>query len=188
MLPIFLLLCGTVSLSAQVSRSDSNIIWDTLAFPASDYGWEEGMTVPNLQMKDVHGNSFEFYSALDKVTVIDFWFIACKPCVANKRYLKSFYRQYDINLVSISVDQRASSVRSYAEENGLVWINIHDNNPMARRFKTRIGLDNSYPDYLVITPDKKVHRVFTSGSDIGILGVTLQELFREETSKHVEHR
>lgn len=180
-----IILVSTLQLNLQgqpTSISPSNIQWDTINYPKSDFGWKEGSTVPNLKLVDVNNEAFMLYDILDKMVIIDFWFIACKPCVNNKKYLKQFYKQYDINIMSISIDRRASTIKRYAEENHLNWINIHDNGNINydSNFHAHIGLGNSYPDYIVITPDKKILKIFSSGGDIGKLGVLLQEYFKKK--------
>ncbi|MEL6866658.1 MAG: TlpA disulfide reductase family protein [Bacteroidota bacterium] len=150
----------------------------------ADSIWTEGMTVPNIRFKDINNRNYELHDLLDKVTLIDFWFTSCKPCIKNKRYLQQFYRQYDINLVSVSVDQRASIIKKYVEANDIPWINVHDNSPFMERFKRQISGNNSYPDYLLITPDKKIFKYYSSGGDIAKLGITLQAYF--ERGKAVE--
>lgn len=169
-------------ISAQTDNA-KHIIWDTIAYPKDEYGWQQGDVVPNLKLTDVKNKAFELYDLLEKPLIIDFWFIACKPCVQNKKYLKSFYKSYSINLLSISVDHRASTVSHYAQKNGLLWQNVQDNSPYQQRFKNQIGYGNSYPDYFLITPDKKVAHVFTSGSEINLLGLALSKYFKSSNSK-----
>ncbi|MCB0644578.1 MAG: OmpA family protein, partial [Phaeodactylibacter sp.] len=163
-----------------------HIRWDTLAYPERDFGFREGQTIPNLQMEDVYGTTFDLYDRKEELLLLDFWFIACKPCVQNKRYLRSFERQYDLHLVSISVDHRASTVKKYIDEHGIRWTNVQDDAPFDRRLKNRIGIDPSYPDYILIGPDQEVLRIFSSGSsDIGSLGVFLQGYFEGTVSDTV---
>lgn len=179
LLCLILLVGTTLALCQENNQIQKNLVWDTIQYPKSVYGWELGQQVPNVSIQDVNGYSFDLYDLLDKPLLIDFWFIACKPCVANKKYLRRFYRQYDLNLMSISVDRRASTVKQYAEQNDMPWYNVHDDNGYANRFKVQIGSNQTYPLYLIIGPDKRIAGVFHSGSQIGQLGVLLQELFQE---------
>ncbi|MEL7424268.1 MAG: TlpA disulfide reductase family protein [Bacteroidota bacterium] len=159
------------------TEESSNLFWDTLAYPVPEYGWSEGMTVPNVVIRDVNNKEYRLYDLLDKPLVIDFWFIACKPCIANKKYLKRFYLQYPIEILSISIDERASTVKRYAEDNGMHWLNVHDNSPYSDRFKLQIGSDQSYPLYLLIDEEGKVLGTYEGGASIARLGVLLQVVY-----------
>ena len=154
-----------------------HIQWDTLTFPKTQFGFSQGQTVPNLQFEDVFGTSFMLYDRMESLVLLDFWFIACKPCIRNKRYLASFDRQYPIEIISISVDDRASTVKKYINEKGIRWTNVQDDHPTNFNLKSQIGHDNTYPDYILIGPDKKVIQFYDSGEDIGKLAVYLQEYF-----------
>lgn len=168
------------------------MFWDTLAYPVPEYGWSEGMTVPNVVIRDVNNKEYRLYDLLDKPLVIDFWFIACKPCIANKKYLEFqldiagrsvsgiSYLRYPIEILSISIDERASTVKRYAEDNGMHWLNVHDNSPYSDRFKLQIGSDQSYPLYLLIDEEGKVLGTYEGGASIARLGVRLQALFSDE--------
>jgi len=163
-----------------------NIVYDSTFLLGPEYGWEEGDVIPNIKFVDVDGKWRNLYDLLNKVTIIDFWFIACKPCIANKSYLQRYYKQFGVNIVSISVDERASTVKRYAEANGMPWINVHDNGGYKTRFKRKISLskefpDNSYPDYILITPDKRIAKYYSTGESIKALGVALQEYFSKNT-------
>ena len=167
-----------ISCYSQVSTEENrNLFWDTLAYPAPEYGWSEGMTVPNEAIRDVNNKEHQLYDLLDKPLVIDFRFLACKPCIANKKYLKRFYLQYPIEILSISVDQRASTVKNYVEDNEIYWRNVHDNSPYSDRFKLQIGSDQTYPLYLLIDKDGKILGTYEGGASIARLGVRLETLF-----------
>ena len=163
-----------------LSDESRNLFWDTLAYTPAEYGWTEGMTVPNITIRDIDNKEYYLYDLLKKPLVIDFWFIACKPCIANKKYLKRFYLQYPIEMLSISVDQRASTVKNYVENNEIYWRNVQDNSPYSDRFKLQIGSDQSYPLYLLIGENGTVLGTYEGGVSIARLGVRLQEFFGED--------
>lgn len=173
---ICLLTLAITGYAQSEQQERKNLEWDTLTYPKGEYGWSEGMIVPDVTLLDVNNQEMKLYDLLDKPVVIDFWFMTCKPCIANKKYLKRFYRQYPIEILSISVDKVASDVKRYAQENGMYWKNVHDNNAFKERFKLQIGSDHVYPFYLLIGKDKRVVGVYPGGNGISGLGVALQEL------------
>jgi thiol-disulfide isomerase/thioredoxin len=154
-----------------------HIVWDTLQYPKEVYGWEAGMTVPNLALQDINGKSFQLYSLLDKLTIIDFWFINCHACVHGNPYLKNFYSRYGINIVAISIDERESMIKKFVSENDIPWLNIQDNYPRNNTFKAQIAYPSAYPSYILITPDKKVKSAYHSGRDMPKIGLELQAYF-----------
>lgn len=162
--------------SSLLSQEKRNIIWFTEKSPTATYGFEEGQTVPNLSLKDVNKRRFNLYDQVDKLTIIDFRKTDCQACAKNNKYLQRFYKQYAINIISIYDDVRSKTVKDYATKNKMIWTNIQDNAPARELFRKQLGLTES-PDYIVISPDKEVLKVFKSGKEAGRLGVFLQQYF-----------
>jgi len=139
--------------------------------------FEEGSTIPNLRFKNLKAVTFNLHEKIDKLTIIEFWYIGCKQCVANKKYLEKFSGQYKINLLSISIDEKPSSVRRYLADNNIHWENINDNSAFTGFYQKTKGVGT--PTYLVVNADKEIIKVFDQGgSDIGKMGVFIQNYFK----------
>jgi len=69
-------------------------------------------------------------------------------------------------------------VKSFAQKNGMNWTNVQDNAPIKELFRKQLGFDETGPDYIIISSDKKVLKVFNSGKTIGKLGAFLQNHFK----------
>ncbi len=145
--------------------------------PEDTFEFEEGGIIPNLRFKNLKSQTFNLHEKLDKLTIIEFWYIGCKQCVANKKYLEKFSGQYKINLLSISIDEKASSVRRYLADNNIHWENINDNSAFKGFYQKTKGV--ATPTYLVVNADKEIIKVFDQGgSDIGKMGVFIQNYFK----------
>ncbi len=143
------------------------------AAPEGAFLFEEGDIIPNLRFKNLKSEYFNLHEKLDKLAIIEFWYIGCKACVDNKKYLQKFSNQYNINVISISIDEKPSSVRKYLADNNIYWDNIQDNNAFKGFYQKTKGV--STPAYIIINEDKEILKVFNSSvSDIGRVGVFLQ--------------
>jgi len=171
---LFVLIFGASNMFGQLIVDDD--LTPKGMAPEGTFAWEEGTTIPNLRFRNLRSETFNLHEKLDKLTIIEFWYIACESCVANKKYFKKFSNQYDINLISISVDEKASSVRKYLSDNNILWDNIHENNAFKSMFHKTLSTPS--PLYLLVTPDKEIVKVFNNKSDIGRIGVYLQNYFK----------
>jgi cytochrome oxidase Cu insertion factor (SCO1/SenC/PrrC family) len=140
--------------------------------PEGAFSFEEGTTIPNLRFKNLKSETFNLHDKLDKLTLIEFWYTTCKQCVSNKQYIKKFSNQYNLNVISIAVDEKPSTVRTYLAEHDIYWDNIQDSEAFKGYFQKTKGV--AKPIYLLVNTDKEIMKVFEQGN-IGKLGVFLQK-------------
>ncbi len=117
-----------------------------------------GTKVPNFEMKDIDGNIISSNTIKDKVVVLNFWFIACKPCVKEIPELNEVYEQYknnkDIIFVSVTFDPK-EKVIPFIEKHDFKYPTVAgDRNVVdkfANGFPTNIIIDKEgkYLDYIV---------------------------------------
>ncbi len=165
--------------NAQSSNVKPNIAPDEFTAKSAASGWNVGSTVPNVTFNDVNNKKAELYKLLEKPVILEFWTLDCAKCKDNKRYLKAFYKQFDINIVGISTDEYLNQIRQYAKDLDLHWMNVSDD---SKKFvgKTFVEANNlGNPTYILITPDKKVHKIFYKLDDVKLLGVELQKYFNQ---------
>ena len=139
--------------------------------PEGAFTFDEGATMPNLRFKNLKAETFNLHDKIDKLTLVEFWYTTCKQCVSNKQYIKKFSNQYNMNVISIAVDEKASSVRKYLADNDIYWDNIQDNTAFKGYFEKTKGV--AKPTYLLVNSDKEIVKVLKQGN-IGKLGVFLQ--------------
>ena len=164
--------------SVVFSQQKRNVIWFTSKSPSAIEGFKEGQTVPNLSIKDVHKKRFNLHDELDKVTIIDLRKMDCKTCTKNNKYLQRFYKQYPLNIISIYNDNQSVEVKKFAKKNGMIWTNVQDDAPPKEIFKKQLGYAEGKPSYIVLSPDKKVLKVFYDEKSVGKLGAFLQQHFK----------
>jgi len=141
--------------------------------PEGSFVFTEGDIIPNLRFKNLKSEYFNLHEKLDKLSIIEFWYVGCKTCVSNKKYLQKFSNQYNINVISISVDDKPSTVRKYLADNNIYWDNIQDNTAFKGFYQKTKGV--ALPTYIIINSDKEILKVFdSSASDVGRIGVFLQ--------------
>ena len=77
-----------------------------------------GTSTPAFYMEDINGNSISSEGAKGKVIVLNFWFTACKPCIAEIPDLNEVYEIFGANenVVFASVTfNETKEVRSFLE-------------------------------------------------------------------------
>jgi len=139
--------------------------------PEGGFSFDEGTIMPNLRFKNLKSETFNLHDKIDKLTVMEFWYTTCKQCVANKKYIQKFSNQYNINLISIAVDEKPSTVRRFLADNNIYWDNIQDSKAFKSYFHKTKGV--AQPIYLVVNSDKEIIKVFDQGN-AGKLGLFLQ--------------
>ena len=166
------------SLQAQASANHkANIITDEFTPKSGEYGWQQGQKVSDLQFNDVFTKKFSLYDKLTKPTIIEISDMESPDALKNKKYLKSFYKQYDVNIISIVNSKYPNQIRDFIKTNELSWSTVLDD---SKKFtgKTFAESQNlSRTKLLLIMPDKTVHTVVASSEPVGKLGLALQQHF-----------
>lgn len=139
--------------------------------------WSEGATVTNFLFNDINNKKFKLYDLLDKPLVIELWELDNTLAPKNKKYLKKFYEQYNINILSICSEDYPNEIRKLTKEQDILWSAIYDD---YRRFNGKSftethGLKGA--GFVIITPDKKIRMIVDNTANIGKVGVYLQQYF-----------
>ena len=163
--------------TAQASNLKPNIAPDEFTAKGATVGWKVGNTVPNLTFNDVNNKKAKLYDLLEKPTILEFYTLNCSQCAQNKRYLKAFYKQFDINIVGICTDEYINQIRQYTRDHDLHWMNVYDDSKkfVGKTFAQAYDLGN--PKFILIGPDKTIHKVFFNANEVKMLGVELQQNF-----------
>ncbi|MEE9443147.1 MAG: TlpA disulfide reductase family protein [candidate division Zixibacteria bacterium] len=109
-----------------------------------DEKWEQLQSYDNFQkairhMKDIiglqhpakdftvsllDGEEFELSAKKGKVVLIDFWDVACPPCIRAMPELRELHNQYSeqgLVIIGISLDTDKELLRGFLEENDIPW-------------------------------------------------------------------
>ena len=110
--------------------------------------------------------------------LLDFWATWCGPCIKSVPQLREIYAKYHdrgLEIYSVSEDQNKDSWKSYIKENGMIWVNVLDDN--AGRKKSKAWYDyalNGIPTMLLI--DGQSGEIIDRGNQLDLDGI-LSELF-----------
>ncbi|MFK7834028.1 MAG: TlpA family protein disulfide reductase [Winogradskyella sp.] len=125
-----------------------------------------GKDAKALTLTDINGNTVTSEVTKGKVVVLNFWFIACKPFVAEIPELNKVYDKYKDNenvvFASITFDAK-DKVEAFLKKHPI-------NYPVVAGDRTTISYFsvNSYPTNMVIGKDGKIADSITGGfSEIG---------------------
>ncbi|WP_069677453.1 TlpA family protein disulfide reductase [Formosa sp. Hel1_33_131] len=107
-----------------------------------------GKPAPNFKMTDLNGNEISSETTKGKVVVLNFWFVSCKPCIAEIPELNEVYKTYKNNtevvFASITFDEKEKVV-TFLEKYPLQYPVVSDAKEICTLFNT-----SSYPTNIVI--------------------------------------
>ncbi|MGM0624802.1 MAG: redoxin family protein [Bacteroidota bacterium] len=93
--------------------------------------WDEiapGKKAPGFAYPNPQGDSIALRDFEGKPIYIDVWATWCGPCQHEIPYLESLYQDYkntDIEIVSISVDEKRKAWMNFIEEENPGWLQLH---------------------------------------------------------------
>jgi len=143
--------------------------------------WTEGSVVSNFIFNDINSKKFKLYDLLDKPLVIELWELDNTLAPKNKKYLKRFYQQYNINILSICSEDYPNEIRKLSREQDIKWSAVYDD---YRRFNGKSFTDThglKGAGFVIITPDKKIRMIVDNTANIGKVGVYLQKYFAAQS-------
>jgi len=127
-----------------------------------------GTRVQEFELTDINGNIISSKNTEGKVVVLNFWFIGCKPCLAEMPELNTVYNQYkqnpDVVFASITLDN-LKKVNNNLDKYNIKYPIVVDGKETCELFKI-----NGYPTNIVIDKKGNYYLNFTGGfSGIGTL-------------------
>jgi peroxiredoxin len=114
---------------------------------------QEGKTAPPFQIKTVDGKTISSNDLKGKVVVLNFWFIGCAACAAQRNLLNDFKCKFEgTDTVFIAATADASGeVKKYLAKNHFDYIQAADAKPLIDAF-----VSNPYPRNIVISRDGRI--------------------------------
>jgi peroxiredoxin len=98
-------------------------------------------SVPDIDVKDMEGNSVSFKSAIDtnKLTIVSFWATWCGPCIKELEAINEVYEEwqtaFNVDLIAVSIDDSRNSKKVKPKVLGLGWdytVLLDENSDLAR--------------------------------------------------------
>lgn len=107
-----------------------------------------GKSVPNFKMIDLNGNTISSENTKGKIVILNFWFTACKPCIAEIPELNDVYEKYknDTNVVFASITfDKQNKVNSFLKKYPIKYPVVSDAKGICDSFKI-----SGYPTNIII--------------------------------------
>jgi peroxiredoxin len=118
---------------------------------------------PDFNLSDMHGQPCSLKDLKGKIVVLNFWFIACKPCVNEMPVLNGIKNKYDptkIVFLALSLDNK-DAVNTFLQQHQFDYIQLPDAAAVHKKYHL-----NAYPVSIVINARGIVSFVQTGGPDI----------------------
>jgi thiol-disulfide isomerase/thioredoxin len=138
---------------------------------------KSGEVVPNEALTDLEGNKHYLSDYKGKYLLIDFWSMACGPCIMAMPELGKLSAAYkdSLTVVSLSMDVKKEVWRKASENHKINWVNLTDGNGMAG-IAALFGVEG-IPHYALISPEGKLVTSWTGFSE-GDLDRRIKNVFQ----------
>lgn len=76
-----------------------------------------------------HGDALSSDDTTGRVTVVNFWYASCGPCIVEAPYLEQVWQDHqedDVAFVGVNIYDQADTARAFADENGVTYPSIID--------------------------------------------------------------
>ena len=117
-----------------------------------------GEQVPELGLKDLHGNVLELKSLRGKYVVLDFWGSWCTWCIKGFPKLKEYYTKYKdrLEIVGIDCNDTAEKWADAVKNHDVPWLHVRSEDGIAEQ-KFRV---KGYPYKVLISPEGTVLNIY----------------------------
>jgi len=94
----------------------------------------------------------------EKLCLLDFWFVKCKPCVADHKLIQrrlDDFKNRDIVVVGISTDLQYADWHNYLDEHNYNWLNYKQIDAINNNPASTLGI-YEYPTYVIVNGDGEI--------------------------------
>lgn len=88
-----------------------------------------GKMAPSFELIDSLGNSVSITDFRGTFVLVDFWASWCRPCRDENPHLLNLFQQFQargFTILGISLDREKNALYKAVREDGLTWLNLHD--------------------------------------------------------------
>lgn len=121
-----------------------------------------GYQLPDFETKDINGKTINKEKLKGKLSIINFWFMSCAPCVAEIPGFNKIVEKYgkdDINYIAIGKDG-PHDVIDFFKDHPWQFDQIADGTKLIEEtFKSRWG----YPTTFLVNEETEILLAFTGG-------------------------
>ena len=122
-----------------------------------------GVDIPNFTTTSIDGKSIDSESLKGKLTIINFWFTTCAPCVAEIPGFNAIVKKYGkdkINFISIAKNKKPE-IEAFLEKHPWDFAHISNEDDLIKKtFKIQFG----YPTTYLLNKDAQIIKSFSGGA------------------------
>jgi peroxiredoxin len=118
---------------------------------------------PGFELTGFDGRNYSLKDLKGKIVVLNFWFIACKPCVNEMPVLNTIEKKYDpkkVVFLALSLDSKGA-VNAFLQNHQFNYVMLPDAAPVHQKYHL-----NAYPVSIVIDARGIISFVQIGGPDI----------------------
>lgn len=127
-----------------------------------------GKSIPDFKIYSNQGKAYTNKDLENKITVINFWFEACAPCITEMRILEQLFQYFKPNskfqFLSITYDERVA-VNRIAEKNNLSFPIISTTYEICNE----LNFGKGYPTTIIIDESAKIFFFHSGGTTDPVL-------------------
>ncbi|MEL6251962.1 MAG: TlpA disulfide reductase family protein [Bacteroidota bacterium] len=121
-----------------------------------------GCEAPNFTAKTLPGDTIELHELRGKIVVLNFWFIACPPCIAElpglKQLADEFGAREDVVLLALATDEKAA-LDKFVAKREVGFTILPETRSVADAFRI-----TGYPTTFVLDKEGNVFSVHIGGA------------------------
>lgn len=121
-----------------------------------------------LDFAGLEGGRVNLRNYRGKTTLIVYWATWCKPCFEDLPKLRAMYQQYrsqGFEVIGINLDNQATGVKAYLQQNNMTWPQIHEPGGLESPPSLAYGVI-SLPTMFLVDKDGIVHSRPASMEDV----------------------
>ena len=141
-------------LDESSNRSEKTVIINV------DFPLKTGKMFPDLTIEQLDGEMLSFKDLIGKTVVVNWWHIACTPCIAEMPGLNKLVEQYkeDTNVVFIAIaHNNKDDVTRFLESREYDYIQTLANEDAVEL------IEDAYPKHIIINSEGKIDYYSTGG-------------------------
>jgi hypothetical protein len=124
----------------------------------------QSLTFMNRQLEQT-----SIYNKGESYTILDFWFVACQPCIKQHQQMKKDFENDiwngSVRLIGISTDDDLEGWQRYLNSHEIKWDNYVENFNQDDKLSNQLSV-MTYPTYCLLDKNYGVSKLFSSYEEL----------------------
>ncbi|WP_143307082.1 TlpA family protein disulfide reductase [Chitinophaga vietnamensis] len=117
---------------------------------------EAGIQAPDWQLPSLQGDTIRFRGLQKKVVLLEFWYMACQPCIKAMPELEKIRQQYqgkNVEVIGINIyDTDKQKIRDFLSKRNINYTILLGNKALAENYHI-----SGYPTLYLVDGNGKIH-------------------------------